>query len=341
MKKSKIVVMGGGTGLPVLLSSLRKSQTDITAIVTVADDGGSSGILRECLDCPPPGDLRNVLVALSEMPKFYENLFQYRFKKNSGYFTDHAIGNMIIAATAQMQGSMYKAIQMLGKIMHIDGSVYPASEDPLILNAVFSDGTKISGESKIVKQLGQIDYVYLTNAVDDSKVKASRRVVQAILEADMVVLGPGSLFTSVLPNLLIPEISQAIKQTFAEVIYVCNLMTQRGETEFFTDADHLHVLHRHLKDKFVDVVLVNCEPILEKDVNLKNYDEYLVQVVHDFSGLCAEGVHVVSNNFLKIHDGGVFHDGDLLVVELLRLLSNRKVREKNFFGRKHGERVIL
>jgi len=322
MKKPKIVVVGGGTGLPVVLNSLRNHHAEITAIVTVADDGGSSGALREFTNVPPPGDLRNVLVALSDMPKFYEKIFQYRFDENTQYFANHSIGNMILVAAAQIQGSMYKAIQMLGKIMHIDGAIYPVSEEPLTLHAVFTDGTQVAGESKIAKENKKIDYVYLTNQHNESSVKANPKVVKAILSADMVVLGPGSLFTSVLPNLVIAEIGEAIKTTQAEVVYICNIMTQKGETEHFTDADHIRMLHRHLQANFIDTALVNIEPLPKKGADFKVCDECLAQVVHNFAELRAEGCRVISTNFLKLRDNGVFHNGDLVVKELFRLLSN-------------------
>ncbi len=139
IRKPKIVVVGGGTGLPVILKSLRNQGADITAVVTVADDGGSSGAIRESIAMAPPGDLRNVLVALSDMPQFYEDIFQYRFKKEDQFLANHTIGNLIIAAVSEMRGSTYEAIQLLAKMMHVDGHVYPSSETPLTLHAVFKD----------------------------------------------------------------------------------------------------------------------------------------------------------------------------------------------------------
>ena len=263
IRKPKIVVIGGGTGLPVILKGLRNESAEITAIVTVADDGGSSGSLRDSISISPPGDLRNVLVALSDMPKLYEDLFQYRFNKEDEFLADHSVGNLIIAALSEMRGSTYEAIQLLSRIMHVDGQVYPASEHPLTLHAVFEDGSTVSGESKIAIDRKSIDYVYVTNSDDEQKPEAARKVLAAIEEADMIVLGPGSLYTSILPNLMIEEIGNALTNCSAEVVYICNIMTQKGETEHFTDADHIKVLNKHLKTKFVDTVLVNTEKVPE------------------------------------------------------------------------------
>lgn len=324
IRKPKIVVVGGGTGLPVILKSLRNQGADITAVVTVADDGGSSGAIRESIAMAPPGDLRNVLVALSDMPQFYEDIFQYRFKKEDQFLANHTIGNLIIAAVSEMRGSTYEAIQLLAKMMHVDGHVYPSSETPLTLHAVFKDGTTAVGESKIAINRKTIDRVYVCNTNDKSEAKAARKVVSAIMDADMVVLGPGSLFTSILPNLVIPEIGEAMLKTTAETVYICNIMTQKGETEHFTDADHIRVLHKHLNQPFIDTVLVNTEKVPEDYMDPEIYDEYLVQVAHDFNGLRNEGCRVISTDFLELKDGGVFHDGDKVVEESFRLVFGSK-----------------
>ncbi len=299
MRKPKITVIGGGTGIPVILKSLRLEDVEITAVVTVADDGGSSGELRSVMQLTPPGDLRNVLVALSDMPKFYEQIFQYRFAEGDGDFAGHPLGNLIIAGVAEMQGSTYNAMQSLTQFFHTTGKIYPSSEHPLTLHAVFKDGHEVVGESQIADYKGMIDHVYVTNTYNEETPTASRKVVDAILESDMIVLGPGSLFTSILPNLVIPEIKQALLETRAEVAYVCNIMTQRGETEHFTDADHVEVLKRHLGQDAIDTVLVNIEKVPESYMENNHFDEYLVQVEHDFSGLRKHARRVISSNFLK------------------------------------------
>ncbi len=326
IRKPKIVVVGGGTGLPVILKSLRNQGVAITAIVTVADDGGSSGEIRNLVSSiSPPGDLRNVLAALSDMPQLYNDIFQYRFKAEDKFLANHALGNLIIAAIAEMRSSTYEAIQILSKIMHIDGRVYPSSDLPLVLHAVFKDGTEAVGESKIAVDRKTIDRVFVRNQENNDEPKAARKVVSSIMEADMIVLGPGSLFTSILPNLMISEIGQAMLETQAETVYICNIMTQKGETEHFSDADHVRVLHKHLGKPFIDTVLVNTEKVPEGYMDPEIYDEYLVQVKHDFQGLREEASRVISADFLELRDGGVFHDGDKVIEELLRIVYGAKI----------------
>lgn len=328
-RKPKIVVIGGGTGLPVILAGLRAKNADVTAIVTVADDGGSSGDLRRQVNAVPPGDIRNVLVSLSDIPEMQKEIFQYRFAVEDQSLAGHSIGNLIISAMAEMKGNIYEAIQVLGKMMMIDGHVYPAAEEPLELHAVFKDGTQVSGESSIAKHRKMIDHVFVTKLDGSKDVKAARKVVSAILNADMVVLGPGSLYTSILPNLMIPEISDAIKKTQANVVYICNIMTQLGETENFSDANHLEVLHRHMNQKFVDTVLVNIGQVPENYIDTEKYDEYLVQVEHDFIGLKKEAPMVISNDFLELRDNGVFHDKEKVVEELFKISF-----DVQYYGRK-------
>ncbi|HHJ8372885.1 TPA: YvcK family protein [Streptococcus pyogenes] len=320
MKNPKMTVIGGGTGISIILKSLRNEAVDITAVVTVADDGGSSGELRNAMQLAPPGDLRNVLLAMSDMPKFYERVFQYRFNENDGALAGHPLGNLIIAGISEMQGSTYNAIQILTKFFHITGKIYSSSEQALTLHAVFKDGHEVAGESSIAKYQGMIDHVYVTNTYNDQKPQASRKVVEAILESDMIVLGPGSLFTSILPNLVIPEIKEALRQTKAEVVYICNIMTQYGETEQFSDADHVAVLNQHLGRDLIDTVLVNVAKVPQAYMNSNKFDEYLVQVDHDFAGLCRAAKRVISSYFLRLENGGAFHDGNLVVEELMNLV---------------------
>ena len=223
-----------------------------------------------------------------------------------------------------MQGSTYNAMQLLSKFFHTTGKIFPSSDHPLTLHAVFKDGSEVAGESHIADHPGMIDYVYVTNTLDDKKPQASRRVVNTILDSDMIVLGPGSLFTSILPNIVIEEIGQALLETKAEIAYVCNIMTQRGETEHFSDSDHVEVLHRHLGRPFIDTVLVNIEKVPRDYMDTNRFDEYLVQVEHDFEGLRKQVPRVISSNFLRLKNGGAFHDGDLIVDELMRIIQVRK-----------------
>ncbi|MGY3777285.1 gluconeogenesis factor YvcK family protein [Isobaculum melis] len=322
IKKSRrpnIVVIGGGTGLPVILRGLRAQKANLTAIVTVADDGGSSGTLRETINIIPPGDIRNVLVSLADLSPTLESIFQYRFNSDDEFLSGHAIGNLIISALTEMKGSIFEAIEVLSELMHVDGQVLPAAEEALILHAEFEDGTTVKGESKIALDRKAIKKVHV-ETLNEEKPKASPKVIEAIMEADMVVLGPGSLFTSILPNLMVEDIGKAVCETKAEVVYICNIMTQLGETENFSDADHIRVLHQHLGQPFVNTVLVNTEPVPENYMDKEKYNEYLLQVRHNFNGLREEQCRVISANFLKLRDQGVFHDGDQVVAELFHLV---------------------
>lgn len=325
-KRPKIVVMGGGTGLPVILAALRHHDCDITAVVTVADDGGSSGIIRNYINVVPPGDIRNALIALCDVPELYQNLFQYRFKSDDDFFSGHAIGNLIIAALSEMNDdSIFDAVQLLSQLLRVEGHVYPVCNEPLTLNARFADGSMLAGESEISAAEKLIKRVWVTPTNDDTKLpEALPEVINAIMEADQVVLGPGSLFTSILPNLMIPNVKKAIAKTEAEVVYICNIMTQKGETEHFTDAQHVAILNEHLGQKFIDTVLVNTEPVPADYLDQRKYCEYLLQVKHDFAGLRRQGCRVISQNFLQLKDHGVFHNGNQVVAELLNLLSQLK-----------------
>ncbi|WP_373842736.1 uridine diphosphate-N-acetylglucosamine-binding protein YvcK [Limosilactobacillus sp.] len=321
-RKPKIVVIGGGTGLPVILRGLRDKDVDVTAVVTVADDGGSSGILRNYINVVPPGDIRNGLVALSELPQLELDVFQYRFKSSDQFFAGHAIGNLIISALSEMKGGIFTAVQELSQMMKIHGHIYPVANEPLTLNAEFMDGTKLSGESEITAAHKQIKRVWVTPTHDSDGHEAHPvpEVIQAIKEADQIVLGPGSLFTSILPNLMIKEVGQAVCDSKAEVVYICNIMTQKGETDHFTDADHVRVLNRHLGKHFIDTVLVNIRPVPKNYIDFQEWNEISQPVGHDFQGLRNQGCRVISSNFLRLKDNGAFHDRDLVVAELINRL---------------------
>lgn len=324
----EVAVIGGGTGLPVILRGLKHLNANISAIVTVADDGGSSGVIRDYINVVPPGDIRNCMSALSERDKTFLELFQYRFDTDDAFFAGHAIGNLLIAALKEMHGSLQDAIDILSGWMKIQGQVLPAAQEPLILNALFEDGTIAIGESTIAKHRKKIKEVIVTTSSGEEAITASPRVVDAIMDADMVVLGPGSLYTSILPNLMIKEIGDAIVQTDAQVVYICNIMTQLGETENFTDADHVEVLHQHLNADFVDTVLVNITEVPQDYIKTQPNEEYLLQVKHDFEGLRRCGCRVISSGFLSMKEGGAYHDTEKVVEELGYLLNTHKLMPK-------------
>ena len=324
-----VAVIGGGTGLPVILKGLKKLDANISAIITVADDGGSSGAIRDYINVVPPGDIRNCMCALSDADPTLIDLFQYRFNSEDDFLAGHAIGNLLIAALKEMKGSMPDAIEILSRFMKIRGHILPAGPEALVLNALFEDGTIAIGESKIAHHRKKIQEVIVTTTSGDDAIQASPKVVEAILEADMIVLGPGSLYTSILPNLMIKEIGEALVETQAEIVYICNIMTQLGETENFTDSDHVEVLHQHLGQNFVDTVLVNTTEVPGDYILTQPNEEYLLQVKHDFKGLREAGCRVISSDFLSMKHGGAYHDTGRVVEELAHILNTTKLHLKN------------
>ena len=211
LKQSKVVIIGGGTGLPVLLRGLKKHPVDITAIVTVADDGGSSGRLREDMDIPAPGDIRNVLAAMSDVEPFIEKMFQHRFTEKNE-LSGHSLGNLILAAMTSLTGDFVHAIQEMSKFLNVRGKVLPAANQSVILHAEMEDGTIVSGESKIPFSGKKIKRVFLT----PQDIKPLSQTLMEIKQADLIVIGPGSLYTSILPNLLVPEIGEAVTHVKSE-----------------------------------------------------------------------------------------------------------------------------
>jgi uncharacterized cofD-like protein len=265
----KIVAIGGGTGLSVLLRGLKNYTDNITAIVTVADDGGSSGRLRKEMDVLPPGDFRNCIVALSDAEKTITDLFQYRFSKGEG-LEGHSFGNLFIVAMMEVTGSFDAALREAGKVLAVRGDLVPATMDNITLLAKLDDGTLISGESQISKPSRPIENVYL----EPANPKVHPEAEAAILNADVVVLGPGSLFTSVLPNLMVPGIKEAIQKANALKIYICNVATQVGETDGYNVADHIFALQKQTYDEIVDFALVNS-------INIDLHDRYAGEPVID------------------------------------------------------------
>lgn len=251
----KIAALGGGHGLSTLLRGLKEHTSNLTAIVTVADDGGSSGKLRDQLGVPAVGDIRNCLVALADAEPLMSELFQYRFPGEAGptSLAGHAIGNLLIAAmTGVEQGDFEEGVRRMNQVLAVRGQVVPSTATPVILNAMRRDGSLVEGQSRIARTT-DIERVWLSP--DD--VRACDDALAAIAEADLIVIGPGSLFTSILPSLLLPDIRAALAASSALRIYVCNVATQTGETEGFDLADHIEALERHTAEGIVDIVLAN------------------------------------------------------------------------------------
>jgi uncharacterized cofD-like protein len=249
----RLVAIGGGTGLSSLLRGLKLHSDNLAAIVTVADDGGSSGRLREELGMLAPGDVRNCLVAMADSEPLMTQLFNYRFDRQDGDLAGHSFGNLLIAALTAISGDFVQALRDSSHILAIHGQVLPPSVQPVTLCARLKDGTTVRGETALAQSHGQVDYAYL----DPPAPRALPEAVEALEQAEAVVIGPGSIYTSIIPNLLVPRIAQTLAALQAPRIYVCNVMTQPGETDNFTAVDHVQAILNHVEEPIFDYVLLN------------------------------------------------------------------------------------
>lgn len=302
----KIVTIGGGTGLSTLLSGLKYYTNNITAIVTVADDGGSSGRLREELGIIPPGDIRNCIAALADEDKIITELFKYRFKSGQN-LEGHSFGNLFLTALSEvMGGDFIKAVKAATLILRSRGMVLPSSPEPMKIIAEMEDGSIVEGESKIPEAKGEIKRIYC----EPEKPKVQQEAVDAILNAELIIFGPGSLYTSIIPNLLVSEIVSAIKKSHAHKVYICNIMTQPGETTGYSVSKHIKALLEHSGyPNLLDVVVVNDrhpKRLLEK-YKEKGQEPVLI----DAEEIQKLGVRVVARNLI-IEEDLVRHDPKLL-----------------------------
>jgi len=310
----KIVALGGGTGLGTLLRGLKRVTTNITAVVTVFDDGGSSGRLRREQGILPPGDIRNCLVALAEAEPLMTRLFEHRFK--GGDLDGHSFGNLFIASMSQVAGDLETAVKESGKVLAIRGRVLPTTLHDVTLCAEFEDGGVVEGESAITKAGRAVRRVYLKPA----SVPPLADVLEAIADADLIVLGPGSLYTSVLPNLLVDGVADAIRRARATKVYVCNVMTQHGETRGFKASDHARVLLEAGGAGVFDHVLVNTRPPRSAALLARYAQERAEPVEADVAAVEALGCRCLAGDLLS-EDGLVRHDARKVTAVLLRLLS--------------------
>ncbi len=313
----KIVALGGGTGLSNLLRGLKDDSAKITAIVTVADDGGSSGRLRREIGVPPPGDIRNCLAALADEEKLLTELFQYRFRAGDG-LVGHSFGNLFLTAMSDIAGDFEQAIAASSKVLAVRGEVLPATLSDVSLWAELADGRRIEGESSITKANGKILKIGCTPA----NPPALPRAVEAILEADFIIIGPGSLYTSVIPNLLVPEIADAIARSEVPRIYVCNIMTQPGETDGYTVADHIRAIDRACGRPLFDAVVVQGKvPSAKALIGYAQDNSYPVML--DREAVTQLGRRVVIANVMDEdeHTGLIRHNSQRLAGMLLRWYS--------------------
>lgn len=310
----KIVVIGGGTGLSTLLRGLKIYSGNITAVVTVADDGGSSGRLRREIGVLPPGDIRNCLAALADEEELLTELFQYRFQAGDG-LVGHSFGNLFLTAMGEVTGDLERAVAASSKVLAIRGRVLPATLSDVCLWADLEDGRRIMGESSIPEAQGKILRV---GCVPENP-PALPAVIRAIEEADFIVLGPGSLYTSIIPNLLVPEIREAIAQKQVPRIYVCNIMTQPGETQGYTVSDHIQAIDRLSDQKLFDAVVVHKRS--PSPATLKRYaQEFSHPVYCDREAIALQGRRVVVANIMEENEetGYVRHNPEKLAAILMR-----------------------
>lgn len=320
-KELKIVAIGGGHGLSTMLRGLKRYTKDITAIVTVADDGGGSGMLREDLGILPPGDIRNCILALANTEPTMEQLLNYRFTEGS--LAGQSFGNLFLAAMDGISGSFDEAVHRMGEVLAITGRVLPVTSADVQLEAVFENGARVVGESKICDVKKQQDCRIHHVELIPAKPKALPAALEAIREADLLLLGPGSLYTSVIPNLLVAGVPEAIRESDALKIYICNIMTQDGETEGYTAADHLEALMDH--GARVDLCLANSAPVGEGLVERYRAEDAAPLVV-DRERISAMGLELVERPVAS--EGGDYarHDPDKLAAAVLELYRQRAVR---------------
>lgn len=322
----KIVAIGGGTGLSTLLRGIKKITNNITAVVTVGDDGGSSGILREQMGVLPPGDIRNCIAALADDDNIVTKLFQYRFKTGEG-LGGHSFGNLFITAMTAICGDMVSAIKESSKVLLVRGRVLPATCDDMKLYAKMEDDSIVKGESNIPEAGKRI--IQLMSEPKDLKVTPD--VVEAIQAADIIIMGPGSLYTSVISNFLVKDIAVAIWSAKAKKIYVCNAMTQPGETDNYSVSDHVKAILNHVKDykiegkNFIDAVLVNNS--IPKNLSEKYEKSDSLPVEVDITELRQMGVEVYQKSLLQDNKEGLIRHNCDAIAKSIYVWYRKKLKK--------------
>jgi len=315
----KVVTIGGGTGTSTLLRGLKEYTSNITAIITVADDGGGSGALRNDLGMLPPGDIRNCILALAETEPVMEKLLSYRF--NEGSLKGQSFGNLFLAAMNGISGSFEQAVKHMCDVLAVTGRVFPVTEENINLIAELEDGTVIRGESSIgshnATHPGRIKRIRLSKP----SVKPVKQAVDAIYEADVIVLGPGSLYTSIIPNLLVEEIVEAIISSRAIKVYVCNIMTQPGETDGYTVSDHISAIDFHAGRRIIDICVANRSNI--RPEILKRYnDDGSDQVEIDYAKIKSMGIRLIEKDMASYKNDVVRHNSDLLAQTIMDIAKS-------------------
>ncbi len=311
----KIVAIGGGTGLSMLLRGLKEHTGNLTAIVTVADDGGSSGRLRRELGLPAPGDVRNCIAALADVEPLMTRLFQYRFNEGTG-LEGHSFGNLFIAAMTSVTGNFEEAVRETSRVLAVRGQILPSTLANVTLSAVTEDDEAIHGESQITERGGRIKQVF----IHPEHAQANPDAIRAILNADMVVVGPGSLFTSVLPNLLVEGIRRAIEMSTAVKVYVCNVATQHGETDAFSVSDHYEAMQEHVRAPLFHYVVANNN--IARDGLPEAWHSEPVRIDRQR----IDGASIIAADVIS-EDNRYHHDPKKLAASLVRLYFQRRELE--------------
>ena len=308
----KVVVLGGGTGQSSLLRGLKIFPLDITAVVTVADDGKSTGKLRKEFNIPGVGDIRRVLISLSETEEVVEKLVDYRFKTDSD-LDGHSIGNIILTALIDLYGDLTTAVKEISKMLNLKGKVYPLTNDNVVLMGKMNNGKTIEGEHNITESQLNIKKVFYKK-----EPQINKEVLREIEDSDLIILSMGSLYTSIIPNLISKQIIKAIDSSKAKIMYVCNIMTQPGETDDFKVSDHINVLNSYLGKRKVDVVIVNNEKIDEALIENYRNKEQKDLVIYDKENIKCK---VIAKPLLKVDENGSLrHDSMRVGLEILNYL---------------------
>ncbi len=310
----KIVILGGGTGTSTLVRGLKEFPVDISVVVSVCDDGSSTGKLREEFDIPAVGDLRKVLSALSDTEPLFESLLEYRFNTSSD-LNGHAVGNLLLAALCNITGNMSFGIKSLSKVLNLKGKVLPLSEDNVVLMGIMNDGKVIEGEHNITEYEKGIKDIYYKEAP-----KINPEVIRAIKDSDMIILSMGSLYTSVICNLISDDVVRAIDESKGKILYVCNMFTQPGETDDYTVSDHIKALNNHLGKRKVDTVIVNDGKIPKKFILKYHREEEKDPVVIDKDEINKLNVNVIKDDFIKLRDKGLKHNSIKLSLRIFEEL---------------------
>lgn len=321
-KGPKIVAIGGGTGLSTMLRGLKRYTSNITAIVTVGDDGGGSGALREDLGILPPGDIRNCILALAETEPLMKELLQYRFKE--GRLLNQSFGNLFLAAMDGISGSFEEAVKKMSDVLAVTGKVLPVTLEDMVLKATLKNGNIVKGESiipkKVIEQKSPIDRL----EIEPEDSKALNEAIEALNEADAIVIGPGSLYTSIIPNLLVKDITDSIIKSKAIKIYVSNVMTQPGETDDYLLEDHIQAIYKHSSNKSIDYAIINSSGI-SRELKEKYLEKQSIPVCYSENIEEILNLKIIFGDIISTDNNYLRHSPEKLANIIINLIKKEKL----------------